>query len=358
MTRESTRADAARQGASSAGNGVREWIDDLPGSAANHPSFRNPLARMLRIACVDDLRNSARQASRAAAAGLHQVGLPSRLGSVAVHASERGGETALLLLHGAAGSWSTWLPLIEEAERVGRPLTNVVAIDLPGWGESGGVPDQVSVEAMTGAIVDVVTALGYSEWTAIGHSLGGHLALDLAARVPESTRAVILVSATGPDAVEVLRHPFRSFATLPWLAGMLAAMRVLSVFGPLGLGFVRWLHQVELLRLLSAPLFAFPRRVDEAVIDGLSREVRPQAFLRAAVAACDFDERVWCEIRCPVLVLRGERDVFVGPGDAVWFDEHLVLVSHAVIPGAGHFAHAEQPGLVLDRILSAAALTR
>ena len=275
-----------------------------------------------------------------------------------VRASERSGNVALLLLHGAAGSWATWLPLIEEAQRVGRPLRNVVAIDLPGWGESGALPQQVSVDEMTDAIVDVVLALGYSEWSIIGHSLGGHLALDVAAKRPEATRAVTLVSATGPDALELLRHPLRSFARLPWLAGMVAAMKVLSVCGTVGATFVPLLHRVGWLRTLASPLFAYPHRVDDRVIDALSREVRPHAFLRAAAAACAFDDRVWADIRCPVLVLRGERDVFVGSTDAAWFDRHLAVVSHGVIFGAGHFAHAEQPGFVLDRVLSATMLAR
>ena len=229
-----------------------------------------------------------RLASRAARVGLDRVVVPSRLGEVVVLASQRCGDVALLLLHGAAGSWATWLPLMEEAERLGRPLTNVVAIDLPGWGESGALRQHSSVEQMTDAVLDVVLALGYSEWTVAGHSLGGHLA--------------------------------RNFAALPWLAGMLAAMRLLNMLGPVGLMFVRWLHLLGWLRSWTSPLFACPRRIDDEVIDALSREVRPQAFLRAAAAARNFDERVWVGIRCPVLVLRGERDVFVGSGDAAWFD--------------------------------------
>ena len=234
-----------------------------------------------------------RLASRAARVGLDRVVVPSRLGEVVVLASQRCGDVALLLLHGAAGSWATWLPLMEEAERLGRPLTNVVAIDLPGWGESGALPQHSSVEQMTDAVLDVVLALGYSEWSVVGHSLGGHLALDLASRMPDATRAVTVVSATGPATMALLRHPVRNFAALPWLAGMLAAMRLLNMLGPVGLMFVRWLHLLGWLRSWTSPLFACPRRIDDEVIDALSREVRPQAFLRAAAAARNFDERVW-----------------------------------------------------------------
>lgn len=274
--------------------------------------------------------------------------MPSTLGDVVARVGEHQGDVATLLLHGAAGSWATWLPLIEQAQRIGNPLANIVALDLPGWGESGELPKGASVSAMSDVIAEAATALGYSEWSVMGHSLGGHLALDLAVSNPLQTRAVTLISATGPGAAKLLRHPLRRFSTLPWLAGMLVAMRVLSVLGSTAFPLVHQLHRLGLLRPLSAPLFAFPRSVDDDVITGLSLEIRPRAFLRAAKAAADYDEETWSEIRCRVLAIHGERDVFVGSRDGAWFDQHIARMSHGVIGEAGHFAHAEQPGLVLE----------
>lgn len=274
------------------------------------------------------------------------VVVPTVLGDVVAHASERRGSTATLLLHGAAGSWATWQPLIEAARSGGQPLIDTVALDLPGWGGSGPLPKDADIASMTEAVSQVANTLGYASWNAVGHSLGGHLALDLAVRMPQQTNSVTLISATGPGAVAMLRHPLRRFTTLPWLAGMVVAMRMLTLFGRAATPLLRILHRSGLLRILAAPLFAGP--VSREMSDALSREVRPKAFLLAARAAAAWDERSWSEVRCPVAVISGSRDVFVARGDAAWYTAHLPHASQSVIREAGHFAHVEHPERVFE----------
>ena len=84
-------------------------------------------------------------------------------------------------LHGAAGCWTTFRPLLSAVPDVDRVL-----IDLPGWGEStaGARLEHFSVETMGRAVVEILDSLGYRRWNLVGHSMGGFLALHLAARWP------------------------------------------------------------------------------------------------------------------------------------------------------------------------------
>jgi pimeloyl-ACP methyl ester carboxylesterase len=290
----------------------------------------------------------------AALLGLRRVVVDTSTGPVAVRVGAEAKGPATILLHGAAGSWTTWTPLLAEAVRSGRPLPDLVLLDLPGWGETALPPRGTDVPAMSRAVESVAESLGYRRWTVIGHSLGGFLALDLAARRPDATLGVGLVSGTGAAVIDAVRRPVRGGLRLPWFAGMLLAMRALALLGPAGRVLVRLLHAVRLLGPLGAPLFADRRTVDPSVTAALAEEVRPAAFTRAARAAGGYDLDSWRTITCPVRSVVGHRDVFVGAGDAAAFAARIADFQEVRVDGAGHFAAVERPAAVLDAL---AALT-
>jgi pimeloyl-ACP methyl ester carboxylesterase len=275
-----------------------------------------------------------------------------------VRVGPKTGPVGTVLLHGAAGSWTTWTPLLRAASRVGTPLPNIVAVDLPGWGESPTPAGGIDIAPLTDAVRQVAEALGYERWVVVGHSLGGAIALDVAARFPDRTDAVLLVSPLGGAVLDAVRRPIRGGAGLPWFAGMLLAMRVLAALGPLARPLLRGLRRLGALRWLSSPLFADPARVDESVSAALADEIRPASFVAAARAAARYDESVWRGIRCPVRAVRGARDVFVGPDDGDHLATLLADVEETVMQGAGHFAAVEQPGTVGAVLRDLATLTR
>lgn len=281
------------------------------------------------------------------ALGLAPRTIATSAGPLLVHAGRPAGGPAggpaTILLHGAAGSWTTWTPLLTAAGRAGTPITDVLAIDLPGWGGSPGpVP---SPDTVSRAVTDVADAAGYSAWRLVGHSLGGFAALDLAARRPDATLGVGLVSPTGPAVVGALRSPITGGARLPWFAGMLLAMRALALLPDEGRILLRGLARVGALGPLASPLFA--ARPHPTVVDALADEVRPLAFVAATRAAASYDLGTWRRIRCPVRSVRGARDVFTGPRDDAALTGLLADFSESVLPDAGHFAAVEQPDAVL-----------
>ncbi|UVJ39471.1 alpha/beta fold hydrolase [Arthrobacter sp. CJ23] len=243
-------------------------------------------------------------------------------------------------LHGAAGSWTTFLPLLREA-----PAHDRVLIDLPGWGDStaGARLEDFSIEAMGRVVVQVLDALGYRRWNLVGHSMGGFLALHIAADRPELTASVATISATTFGVHESIRRPLHG---LPFFVGMLLLMRSTAVFGAAGRALVRALGNTPLMRLLLSPLFAVPAAIPVDVIRRLAADARPASFTAAVLAAARYDLGRWRGIRCPALAIRGDRDVFTPASD---LDRLAQLIPHlqtATIRRCGHFATIEQPAHV------------
>ncbi|WEO78417.1 alpha/beta hydrolase [Cryobacterium sp. SO2] len=289
--------------------------------------------------------------------GLRTSRIPTALGPVTVRHGRRGSPVATILLHGAAGSWTTWTPLIQSADRfAASPLTDLVIPDLPGWGDTPLPTDDAteSIEALAAAVADIARALGYERWQVIGHSLGGFVALELAASLPAHTTHVGLVSATTYSVIESTRHPLTRFALLPGFTALLGVMRVLSAFGAGGRGLVRAMHAVGLLRPLVTPLFSHVDEIDASVVAALATEARPRSFALAADRAALYDADLsWARIRCSVLAVHGDRDVFVTAGDDKRMAAVIADLGVSVLADTGHFAHVERPVSTLLAVLPA-----
>lgn len=282
----------------------------------------------------------------AGAAMLQRRVLPTELGPCVVRVQECTTDgspapgTADVYLHGAAGSWTTFLPLLARP-----PARTRVLIDLPGWGEStkGSRPEQFSIEAVAGAVAEVLDGLGYRRWNLVGHSMGGFLALHLAAAWPERTASVAAISATTFGVARAARRPVRRLAGFPAFVGMLLVMRTMAALGPAGSGLVRAVGGTPVMGPLMSPFFADPSSVSAQVVRGLGKDARPAGFSAAARAVADYDFDRWRTIRCPVVATRGDRDVFTPASD---LDRLAAIVPHVrsvTIPRCGHFAILEQP---------------
>lgn len=288
------------------------------------------------------------------ALGLGRVVVETGLGPVVVRAGREAGGPATILLHGAAGSWSTWSPLLRADDARGAVIDDVIAIDLPGWGETplpaAGV---ATVGQMSDAVATIARELGYGSWRVVGHSLGGFIALDLAVREPAATIRVDLVSVTGAAVVEAIRQPVGGALRLPWFAGMVLGMRGLAALGERGPAVLRGLNRMGALAPLLAPLFGRRHDLSRTVVDALAAEVRPDAFLVATRAAAAYDLHAWRGVRCPVRSITGDRDVFVGVDDRAILAALIPDLTQHELPATGHFAAVEQPEAVLDLFTAA-----
>ncbi|NIJ06195.1 alpha/beta fold hydrolase [Frigoribacterium faeni] len=252
---------------------------------------------------------------------------------------------ATVLLHGAAGSWTTWLPLLRAAREAGADasaeLTGpLVLVDLPGWGASPEPTPALDVHAAARVVLAVADASGLDRPALVGHSLGALVALHVAAVAPERVRSLGLVSPTTFSALEAAAHPLRGLRTVPALVLLRGVFRVLPrASRPL----LRAAARAGLLRALSAPVFRHVRQVPRSVLEAFVGEIRPRAFVAAAASGVDYDTGAWAGIGCPVSVVAGADDAFARPDDLVVLRALLPGARTTVLPGCGHFAHVERP---------------
>src|SRR4051794_4113114 len=87
----------------------------------------------------------------------------------------RGSGPPLVLIHGIGSQWQMWEPVIDRLARE----REVIALDLPGFGDSPPLPGTPSVEALAGAVADFLAELGVERAHAAGNSLGGGVALEM-----------------------------------------------------------------------------------------------------------------------------------------------------------------------------------
>ena len=120
------------------------------------------------------------------------------LRTATIHGSSVGYRTAgegpvVVLIHGMAGSSTTWEPVI--------PLLahecTVVAPDLLGHGGSAKPAGDYSLGSLASGVRDLLVALGHERATIVGQSLGGGVAMQFAYQFPERCERLVLVSSGG-----------------------------------------------------------------------------------------------------------------------------------------------------------------
>ncbi|MFJ7665467.1 2-succinyl-6-hydroxy-2,4-cyclohexadiene-1-carboxylate synthase [Lysinibacillus sp. NPDC097195] len=102
-------------------------------------------------------------------------------------------EQTIVALHGFTGSTATWRNLAEELSHI-----RIVAIDLIGHGQTA-VPEQVSRFAMAEQLLDleeIFDQLHLENFTLLGYSMGGRIALSYALAYPHRVDKLVLESAS------------------------------------------------------------------------------------------------------------------------------------------------------------------
>ena len=115
---------------------------------------------------------------------------------VAVHHLDQGYGSAVVLIHGFGGhtfSFRKYVPALAEHYRV-------IAVDLKGFGYTER-PRQsdYSLTAQARMVVGLMDALGIESAAVVGHSMGGEVAMRIAAGFPERVDKLVLVASVSGD---------------------------------------------------------------------------------------------------------------------------------------------------------------
>jgi pimeloyl-ACP methyl ester carboxylesterase len=114
---------------------------------------------------------------------------------------DEGRGPTLLLIHGLGGNWQNWLANLDGLVHHHR----VIAPDLPGFGGSPADPGTVTMTRYADTIVELLDVLGIDSPIFIGHSMGGLLSIEVAARHSDRVAAALLVSSGGIP-LTTMRH--------------------------------------------------------------------------------------------------------------------------------------------------------
>jgi len=234
----------------------------------------------------------------------------------------------LVLVHGAGMDHTVWTPV---ARRLAGNGFAVLAPDLPGHGRSQG-PAPVSVEDCAGWLGQLVAAVGGGPAHLAGHSMGALAVLHLAATQPSVAGSLTLVATADrmpvhPDLQAAAdRHEHLAIDLIvAW-----SFPRTVDA-GPHPAAGLAMRHAT--VRLLE--------RADPAVI---ASDLRASAAYEQGLAAAT-------AVRCPALLVLGERDVMIRPSAAAPLAAALAGARTATLAATGHMLVVERPDDVANAML-------
>jgi pimeloyl-ACP methyl ester carboxylesterase len=243
---------------------------------------------------------------------------------------------AVVLIHGMLNSSRHW-------EQVALQLSDrytVVAPDLIGHGDSGGVRGDYSLGAHAASIRDLLTAIGIERASVVGHSLGGGVAMQFFYQFPQRVERLALISSGGLGQ-EV--SPMLRGAALPGAAALLW----LGTQPRLHRALWRWGEALERRQIgLGEYLMATSRAMRPLDHRGARR-----AFLQTLRSVIDArGQKVSARDRLrlldpiPTLIVWGERDHTIPLSHGRDAHGEIPHSRFVTLPRAAHFPHIEDPG--------------
>lgn len=222
---------------------------------------------------------------------------------------------ALVFLHFFGGSSRAWGAVTAEL----APRFRCVAVDAPGFGRSDPAPPGVTVRSQAEAISNLLDQLGLGPRVLVGHSMGGKLALAMAARHAEQVKALVLVASSPPgpepgDAAEreaLLRsHGDRS-----------AVERLID-------------------KIARRPLQGESR--EQVLADHLNTSAEAWRWWLADGVREDLTPHLE-DLSTPTFVVSGALDPVFPPDDQRRLGEQMHATRHHVIEAVGHLIPLEAP---------------
>jgi pimeloyl-ACP methyl ester carboxylesterase len=250
----------------------------------------------------------------------------------------RGSGEPLVLIHGLGSQWQVWKPLLDGL----AARHDVIALDLPGFGESPTLPVGVvpGAGALTDAVADFMAELELDRPVVAGNSLGGWIALELAKR--NLVRAAVPISPAG-----FWNEPERR-----WTRGAFRFSRFLVRRAP---GLVDRLNRSEGGRRASSGLFyAHPERIPyEDAAEAFRNFAGSPGYDATFAAASSEHFEDGAAIGVPVTLIWGKRDSLLFPWQARRALAQIPSARHVPLPDAGHVPTWDQPEGLVRLILEA-----
>ncbi|MBB3021748.1 pimeloyl-ACP methyl ester carboxylesterase [Microvirga lupini] len=242
--------------------------------------------------------------------------LPSGL---ELHVAEQGPRNGpvVLMLHGYSDSWFSYrriLPLVPHD-------WHVIAPDQRGHGESDRPDGGYAPADFAGDALRLLDRLDIERAALVGHSMGSFIARAVAAQHPERIERLVLVASAATARNAVTLELLREVETLedPVSEDFVRAFQAGTISRPV---------PPEFFERIVAESLKVPARVWKAALSGL-------------LASDDMADLT--RIRCPVLILGGERDSVFSQAEQEQLASRLPGASLKLSPDIGHDPQWEAP---------------
>jgi pimeloyl-ACP methyl ester carboxylesterase len=245
----------------------------------------------------------------------------------------------LVCLHGFTDTWRTWELVLPALER----RHDVLALTLPGHAGGPPIAAEISAAALTAPVERAMDEAGFATAHLVGNSLGGYVALELAAR--GRARSVVALAPAGG-----------------WAPGDAARERVLGFQANLQEQVRAAAPHADAIvatregRRLATQYLAV--RFEHIPPELLAHQLRGAATCPAALPLLEyglgFDWGLDAErIECPVRIVWGTEDrLLPWPSAAARFrDEWLPQADWVELDGVGHCPQLDVPLVAAELIL-------
>jgi pimeloyl-ACP methyl ester carboxylesterase len=250
-----------------------------------------------------------------------------------LHHELRGSGPPLLLIPGLASDVATWVPV---RDALGERFS-LIAVDNRGCGRTTPADAPITVEQMADDCAALLDALGIARAHVLGHSMGGMIALELAARHPDRVDRLVLAG-TGRS-------------SRPGIA----ALKELGKLRPTpGVEKTQWFRL--LFPWLFRPAF-FSSEATVAASAELAASYRwlqsDEGFARqlaAATAYAGFDAAA-PRVKARALHLHGAKDLLMPVASAARAFDGIAGLERAVIDDAAHALYWDAPEEFVQAVL-------
>jgi len=259
-----------------------------------------------------------------------------------LHHVRQGTGPTLVLIHGLGSHLHAWDPVVPRL----APERDVIALDLPGFGESAPLPAGVTptAAALAAAVATFLDDVGVERPHLAGNSLGGWVALELARL--DRAASVTALSPGGFWSEGERRFATISLRVTRWLARTFGAVMP------------RLLASERGRRIVMGQVFAHPERIPAAAALAAAR-----AFAHApgfdvtfaVVSAPGAGFRHGADVTCPVTIAWGDRDLLLLPRQGRRAAAQIAGARLVTLAGCGHTPTWDDPEQVARVLLEGSA---
>ncbi|HAQ06090.1 MAG TPA: alpha/beta hydrolase [Bacillus bacterium] len=235
----------------------------------------------------------------------------------------------IVMIHGFAGSKLYWEGIIPELSKNSR----VIALDLPGHGDSNMGAEKYSIEDIAGMIREFLDELGLEKVTMFGHSLGGYITLAFAEQYPEYLNGFSIIHSTAAQDSEEAKSGRDSNVKKVIEEGTESLVQGLS-------------------QKLFSPANSEINASDIKQTRDIGNSTSVNGMVSALLAMRDRPDRnfVLKASSMPILLVAGEQDQIIPPEKT--FSVSKENIEHYLIKGSGHMSMYEQPVELIKAIKS------